>query len=386
MEEDKIARIRELMPATRRVAYLNTGTAGPLPTPVVEEMRAWVERELTQGRIGEDAHKAADEVRARCRRAVASVIGAAEDEVALTHFTTEGLNIVLWGIDWHPGDELVTTNLEHPAIFLPANAVRDRFGVSLKVVDLGLGDGDIVGTLSRALTSRTRLIALSHVSFSTGAVLPVREIVEVAHARGIPVLVDGAQSAGALPLDMPALQADFYSIPGQKWFCGPEDTGALFVRRDSVDKVRQTFVGYASMAKGPEGSPPAPHAGARRFEVGARHSPSIAGQASSIEWMRDQVGLPWAHERIRQIAASVREQLAAIAGVKILTPSNAAGLLCYSVAGADVEAMTKRLVAQGVVVRSVREPSCIRASLGFFNTEQDVERLAEATAKEAARS
>ena len=382
-DTDKVMRLREELPATHPVAYLNTGSVGPLPKRAVVEMTAWIERELREGRIGAAAWQAGGEVRARARAAVASVLGARVDEVALTHHTTEGLNVVIWGLDWRPGDEIVTTNLEHPAVFVPALTAARRFGAKVITVDLGLGEGDAISAIADALTPRTRLVALSHVAYCTGALLPVAEIAKVAHRHGALLAVDGAQSAGATAVDVAALEADFYAVPGQKWLCGPEDTGALIVRRERLEALAQTFVGYSSMARQELGAPLVPHPDARRFEVGSRHAPSLACQAASVEWFRDEVGVDWAQARIDELMALARQALAAIPGVTILTPSRCAGLLCFTVAGVDPDVLVPRFAAEGVVIRSIKQPRCLRASLGFFNTEDDVRRLAEATRRQA---
>ncbi len=383
---EKLRRLREQIPATHGVAYLNTGSVGPLPTPVAEAMKQWSERELKEGRIGAAAHHSAQEVRARARAAVAALIGAETEEIALTHLTTEGINIVVWGIDWRPGDEIVITNLEHPAVFLPAWSVEQRLGVKVVVADMGLGDRDPVGAMAAALSERTRLVVLSHVAYCTGALLPVAEIARVAHERGALVLADGAQAAGALPVDVRRLGADFYAVPGQKWLLGPEDTGALYVSREQIASLRQTFVGYASMAQQTFGQPLLPHADARRFEVGSRHAPSIAGQEASLAWLREEVGLEWAQARTAHLVARAREALGELPRASVLTPSACAGLLTFTVADADPEALAARLDARGVIIRWIRAPRALRASFGFFNTEEDLERLLAVLRAESARS
>ncbi len=383
-EATKVRRLRELLPVTQRVAYLNTGSVGPLPTPVAEVMREWSERELREGRAGAAALQAAQELRARARTALAGLVGADPSEIALTHFTTEGINIVVWGIDWRPGDEIVISNLEHPAVFLPAWAVEQRLGVKVVVADLGLGDRDPVTAVAAALSERTRLVVLSHVAYCTGALLPVAEIAHLAHEHGVPLLVDGAQAVGALPVDVGQLGVDFYAIPGQKWLLGPEDTGALYVHREHLATLRQTFVGYASMAQMTFGQPFVPHADARRFEVGSRNAPAIAGQAASVTWLREEVGVEWAQARAARLVARARAGLAEIPGVRVVTPPACAGLLAFTVAGAEPERLAARLDARGVIIRSLRAPRALRASFGFFNTEEDVDRLLTALRAEVA--
>ena len=147
--------------------------------------------------------------------------------MAVNHGTTDGMNSAIHGIDWEPGDRAVTTRHEHPGGLGPLLVVRDRHGVELDLLDIGDG-GDherVVAAFDRAIDERTRAVVISHVLWSTGAVMPVRAIADVAHARGALVIVDGAQAAGAIPVDIAALGADAYAFPGQKWLLGPEGTG-----------------------------------------------------------------------------------------------------------------------------------------------------------------
>ncbi|MHB1006719.1 MAG: aminotransferase class V-fold PLP-dependent enzyme [Chloroflexota bacterium] len=382
-EDQKLQAIRAQLPAVENAVYMNTGSVGPLPKVAAEAMEATLIRERDEGRITKAAFVAGHEAHERARKAVAGVIGADPEEVALTHCTTEGLNVVVWGLDWQPGDEIIITNLEHPAVFVPAWAVQQRFGAVVKTVDLGLGERDALAAFRAALGPRTRLVMFSHVAFCTGAALPVRDIVRLAHERETLVAVDGAQSVGAIPVDMADLGVDFYAIPGQKWLLGPEDTGALYVRRNRVESLKQTFVGYRSMAQQVLGTPLVPHPDARRFEVGSRNTPSIVGQAASLAWLAGDVGLDWATARVRDLTAKARAALQATRGVSVITPANSAGLLSFTVEGVAPAAVVEHLAAQGVIVRSIRGPQCVRASIAFFNTVGDVERLAAAVASSA---
>ena len=232
--------------------------------------------------------------------------------------------------------------------------------------------------MGAALSPRTRLLVLSHVSYCTGAALPLAELCALASERGILTLVDGAQAAGAVPLDLQALGIDFYAIPGQKWLLGPEDTGALYVRRQRLDTLQQVFAGFASMAQQAYGGPLLAHPDARRYEVGLRSTPALFGQAAAVEWLRDRVGLDWAQARIRRLTEQAREALGQQPNVKVLTPDNAGGLLMFAVDGLAADTVVAELAKVGIIVRSVNVPDCVRASFGFYNTEAEVRRLAAA--------
>ena len=157
----------------------------------------------------------------------ATIFGADADEIALTHSATEGLGTALMGMTWSPGDEIITTFQEHPGLMLPLALLARRFGVVTRYADIGDGASGVVEALASRITSRTRVIAVSHVLWSTGAVLPLREISALARQHELMVVVDGAQSAGQVPVDLHAMGIDAYAMAGQKWLCGPEATGLL---------------------------------------------------------------------------------------------------------------------------------------------------------------
>lgn len=376
----RLEAIRDAMPATRAVHYLNTGTCGPIPRVVHEVQAAHAAREFEAGRIRPGTWEAHAQTRADARRRLAALLGAGADEIALTHHTTEGMNIVALGLTWRPADEVVTTTQEHPGGHLPLAVLRLRYGVNVRYVDLGDGD-DAAGRILDACGPRTRLVAVSHVLWTTGAVLPVEEIARAARQRGIFVLVDGAQSAGAIPLDVGALGVDAYAVPGQKWLCGPEGTGALWVRRDAIPQVQPTFAGFATAAAYDFTGYFLPSPGAGRYETGSTHRPSWAGWVAGLGWLADEVGWAWIHDRIGRLAARARRGLAGVAGVTVLTPPRHAGLVSFRVAGREPAAVVEALAAGGYLVRSIPDAGCVRVSNGFFNTEDEVDGLVAEVAR-----
>lgn len=185
-DDEKIPAIREALPSTAAGIYLNTGSAGPLPRETVRAMAEAEAWELRIGRADRNFWQDALERRAEARAAAAAVLGTDTGRIALTHAATDGMNVATWAVDWRAGDRAVTTSLEHAGGLGPLWALRDRWGVELTVADLGMG-GDpasAIEAMDRAIGLETRLVSLSHVSWATGARLPVREIAEIAHARG----------------------------------------------------------------------------------------------------------------------------------------------------------------------------------------------------------
>ncbi len=289
--------------------------------------------------------------------------------------------MALMGLTWDPGDEIVTTLEEHPGLLMPLALLARRFGVVTRYADIGDGSSGVVEALASQITSRTRLIALSHVLWSTGAVLPLRDISELARRHELMVVVDGAQSAGQVPVDLHALGIDAYAMAGQKWLCGPEGTGLLYIRRDRFADIAPTYARYGQFE--PSGYF-IPAKGAMRYEIGEFYPPAVASQEATLRWLRDDVGFQWAYDRIAGLGADFRRRLTDIDGVTVVTPSEPmAGLVNFNIAGLPPQEVETRLFERGYTIRYVESVPCTvsaRASLGWWNTEDEVAGLADAVA------
>ena len=384
-DSNHLRALRAELPAVETRAYLNTGTAGPLPRAAAAAIQAELAHELANGRCELADFDRAFAVMARLRGEFGRLLGgAATDEIALTHHTSDGINIACWGLNWQPGDELLTTTLEHEGGLVPAYAAARRFGCDIRVADLGRGDDPqaMLDAVDAALTPRTRLLVISHVTWNTGAILPLGELTALAHRRGALVLVDGAQSIGAIPVDVRALGCDFYAIPGQKWLCGPEGIGALYVRRDRLSLLRPTFASYFSLRDFESWNLDGdfyPAAGARRFEVATVFRPALPGMLASLRFLDETVGQPFAYTRIAALAAHARKRIAALPGATVLTPERHAGLVAFAVEGVEPDAAMRALATEKIIIRSVPfgDRKVLRASTGFYNTVEEIERLCE---------
>jgi L-cysteine/cystine lyase len=380
--EPQVEAVRQELPVLERLVYLNTGTAGPLPRRTVAAITAANERQMVDGRASfkvymEDYFPLLNDVRARFAR----LLGADVGEVAITHHTTEGMNIAIWGLNWQAGDEIVATSHEHEAGLLPAYGVARRYGLDLRVVDLADASGDadsVAASVIAALSPRTRLVVLSHVTFTTGAVLPVQAIAEAAHRQGALVAVDGAQSAGAIPVDVHALDVDFYAVPGQKWLCGPEGVGALYVRKACLSALAPTYIGGFALRD--FGSMdltghflPAPDA--RRYEQSSVYWPALYGMQESLRWLEEDLGWSWLFERTAAVTAQCRALLGKLPGVTLHTPAQQGGLTVFSVAGLEAQDVATQLSEQGIIIRPIPHYDWLRVATGFFTTEADLARL-----------
>ena len=382
----KLDALRAQLPAVQTTGYFNTGSNGPIPIVAYEAADATARRELEQGRIVPGAYFENRDRNRRLAAMTATIFGADADEIALTHSASEGLGTALMGMTWHAGDEIITTFEEHPGLMLPLALLARRFGVVTRYADIGDGASGVVEALASRITSRTRVIALSHVLWSTGAILPMHEISELARQHELIVVVDGAQSAGQVPVDLHAMGIDAYAMAGQKWLCGPEGTGLLYVRRDRFTDIAPTYARYGQFE--PSGYF-IPAAGAMRYEIGEFYSPAVAAQEAALRWLRDEVGLDWAYDRIATLGAEFRRQLTAIGGVTVITPSEPmAGLVNFTIAGLSPQEVTTQLYERGYTIRYVEYAPCTvsaRASIGWWNTEEEVAGLAAAAADLADR-
>lgn len=371
--------VREALPAVHAAAYLNTGSYGPLSRYAASAIEKANREQLTEGRLNFASGSSGRYDASALRGGFARVLGCGEDEVALTHHTTDGMNVATWGIRYRPGDEIVTTSWEHPGGLLPVYAAARRFQLTVRCVHLSLTDDEdaIVGKFAQVIGPRTRLVSVAHVSWKTGAVMPIARIADLAHRKGGLIAVDGAQSGGAMRLNMQALGADFYAIPGQKWLCGPEGIGALFVSSRRLGELLQTYVGFPSLRDGAafdESGIFLPPPGATRYEVGTVYRPAVAGMARGLEWL-EELGLDWVYRSTQSITAHTRRVLGGLSGVRLVDTPTHAGLTSFTIDGVAAEAAVTGLADAGVLIRSVPDPTLLRVSSHFFNDESDVERL-----------
>lgn len=372
-------RIRAELPITQHRHFFNTGWAGPEPRASIgaqAEMIAWLN---TTG----ISHHAMPRVRAqteRVRAKAAAYVGASPDAMVLTRGVVDGMNCVLHGFDWRPGDHIITTTIEHSGGLVPLYLLRDRYQLTLSIVPVERADHAAERILA-ACTARTRLILLSHVSYNVGLRLPVAEIADGARARGVRVLVDGAQTVGAIPVDAPALGVDYYAFPGHKWLLGPECTGALYLAPEAVATLHLSHAGYDTVRQFDREGHYTLHEGPQRFEGIDQNPVALAGWEASLDFLAG-IGDAAIGARIGMLTARLHAALEGGAGYRVITPpefTEAAGLLGIVL---DDPTRTRGVVAalleRDYVIRHTPEPAILRISVNFFNTTAEVDGLATA--------
>ena len=381
-DPEKLAAIREALPALSAGIYLNTGSVGPLPAETAAAMTEIATRERDVGRADPAWIEELPMRMAEARAGVAAIVGTDVDAVALTHSTTDAMNVGALALDWTGGGRIVTTRSEHPGGLGALYALRDRHagGVEVVFVDAG-ADGDDARTIAAfdaAITPGTRLVAISHVLWTTGAVLPVAAIAEIAHARGALLILDGAQAAGAIPFRFDELGADLYGVSAQKWLLGPEGMGALIVAPSIGDRLRPAMGGNYSFERNDSAGMAEWWSDARRFEASNYHRPSVVGMARSLGWLSMYVGLEFIYRTGMARAAATARRLANIPSVTVLTPTERmAGLVTFRIAGWTARAALDELGARVfAIARTIASLDALRISVGFFNSDEELERLA----------
>ena len=382
-DADKLVAVRAALPSLAAAIQLNTGSVGPMPAEVAAAMAQLSEYERDFGRAQQEYWLETAQRIDEARAGVAAVLTADLDEVALTHAVTDGMNAGTWAIDWRDGGRAVTTCHEHPGGVGPLYMVCDRFGVDLAFAEFAgdASDDEIVSQFERLITPGTKLVSISHVLWTSGLVLPVRRIADIAHERGARVLVDGAQAAGAIPVSVRDLGADMYAIPAQKWLLGPEGLGALWVSRELLEReeARATFGTYFTFSSSDSRGNRTVQADARRFQVVGYHRPSVVGMARAIGWLTMYVGLDFVYRRGAAMAAYARDRLAEIDGVEVLTPRDRmAGLVSFRIGGWEIEPALEELQTRTFsIARTIPLVNALRMSVGFWTTEDEIDRFAD---------
>lgn len=354
---------RSQFPVFERLAYLNAGTEGPVPRRAAEAVQSRMELELTQGRCGRPYFDELMELASRVRAGYAALLGCEPGEVALTGSTTDGVNTVLAALELGPGDEILTSDEEHPGLLAPLGLARRRFGVSIRVSPFG--------ELAAHVSPRTRLIACSHVSWVSGRVVDADSLAQT----GVPVLFDGAQGIGAVPVDVRALGCQFYAASGQKWLCGPEGSGCLFVAQEALDGLLIPWPGYGSLADPAQPLELEPAEGARRFDHGFPSGLRSSWVMASLAMLED-AGWDWIHQRSASLAESLATRLREL-GLQVRDRGRST---LVSWAAADSQREVERMSAAGFVVRNIPAFDVVRASVGGWSSEEELERLAQLAA------
>ena len=372
--------LRASIPALQNTIYLNSGGSAPSPRRVLDAMHGYLDRQSLQGPFTQPM--LAEEVRTEkaLRSTLAQTIGAAAAEITICNNTTDGINLVSGGVDWREGDEVLITDQEHASGLLPWFYLRDRFGIVVKTVTLPADGHGIPELFEAQMTPRTRLVCVSHASWCTGLLLPVREIAAAAHRHGSAVLIDGAQGPGHLPVDVKDLGCDFYALSGQKWLMGPHGSGAFYVSSEAVWQPVPSHLGWASASRVTVGGEYSMHPDGRRYEYATTNHAVLSGLTAALELYLEH-GAMDVFERILSLSDTMEAQLRSIPGTEIISPRGAGlstGLLSFRISGRKPQTIVSVLWEQYRIACRWVDPEAVRLSIHIFNTEDELSTVAKA--------
>jgi selenocysteine lyase/cysteine desulfurase len=371
-----LGRVRAAFPVLNDVVYLNVGTYGIMPRPALEAFQAlqadFEARGVAHGpAMGEKSEET--------RRRIAALIGAEAGEIAFTRNATDGINLVLAGLDWQRGDEVIITDEEHEAVNHPTLYLKRTKGIVVKRLPVSPEAEVMLARLTEAVTGRTRLIVMSLVSCETGTRLPGQAISAWAAERGILTLFDGAQVSGALPLDVRAIGCDFYTSNGHKWLSGPKGSGFFYGRRDKLGVLSPAHVGAGSLEKVDlEAQTAEPFTTGQRFEFGTRAWPIQGGLGFSLDWF-ESLGWDNVYGHIEALSAHLKDCIQERPYLKLLTPvpfAASSGLTSFVIENQVAQQVSNQLRERWkIYTRVIPHFNALRIATAHFNSTDDVERL-----------
>lgn len=365
--------LRDEIPLTKNNIYLNTGHSSPTPLPILKHISETLHQEAFLGPGSVEGLNFVREIYDNTRLNVAALINVEADDVLLTHSTREGISIVLNGLKWKSGDEVLFADLEHFAVSKPIEILTERNQINTSIIKLNplLGTDEILKIIKSKINYKTRLLALSHIQYGCGLKMPIKDIINELREYDIFSLVDGAQSIGQIPVDMKDLGCDFYAFSGQKWLLGPVGTGALYLNKKHQNKLDPLFTSHKY-----EEQRNSRHPFLNRFDLTSQNIGLIAGFNEAIK-QNSKIGIANIEKRTKKLANQLRDGISTISG-SVLSSENdsplSSGLVNVNFTSISNEALSRLLQNQfGIIARTVHNPIGIRFCTAYFNTEEEIE-------------
>jgi cysteine desulfurase / selenocysteine lyase len=385
-----LARVRADTPGIAHVLHLNNAGAALPPRPVTEALIAHLRREAEIG--GYEAADEAEERLEHCYDAIAQLLNCAREEIAVVENATRAWDMAFYGFRFREGDRILTGKAEYASNYIAYLQVARRTGAVVEAIPDDEHGQISIPALERAIDDKVKLIALTHVPTNGGLVNPAAEVGRIARAAGIPYLLDACQSAGQLPLDVERIGCDMLSATGRKFLRGPRATGFLYIRRGLMDRVEPPFLDlHAATWTAPDRYEMRPDA--RRFENWETNFAGKIGLGVAVDYALAQ-GLPAIEARVKALAADLRERLAALAGVAVRDKGRErCGIVTFTAEAMPAAELKSALARRGINV-SLSETSgtlldmhergltaMIRASVHYYNSEEELERFVAALAE-----
>lgn len=367
--------VRDLFEFEDRFIMMNNGTLGPMPKPVFNTLIRYFRVQMTNPY---DGYSYLPTFKESVRAKLAAFIHASPDEVSLTTNTTEGVNIIVHGLDLREGDEVLVTSLEHPGHINPWMLRAKRHGIKVTEVPMPLfpkSVEEIVAAFEAAITPRTRIISISHTVFITGLIMPLKELSQLAHDKGLLILADSAHGLGMIDLNMKEMGVDFFMSSPYKWLGAPTGIGLLYVRKEVLDKVWPTIV-----SSGWDRTP-----GASKLDPQGQRSDAFVFALDEALNFQNRIGRTRIERRIKVLAGRLKQELAKVPGVKVHTPVDpylSAGLTAFSMTGANPAKLVDYLREKhNLVVRTTGNQAAgtygVRVSTPIYISTKEVDMVVD---------
>ncbi|MDE0461066.1 MAG: aminotransferase class V-fold PLP-dependent enzyme [Caldilineaceae bacterium] len=373
----QLSDVRRLTPITQEYAYFQSSGFSPKMEPVIEETNRWAQFQNAGG-AAPGIHEKMLEGFEATREKVAQSMNADADEIVLGENTTIGINIVANGINWQAGDNVILSDKEHPGNRITWYSHVHRYGIELRFLEVVHDEEQMLEQFERLLDERTRVVSISHVCRRTGQRLPARALVDIAHDRGVPVLLDGAQAYGAVPVDMRELDCDFYAFSGHKYIMAPQGTGGFYVRRDMIPWIQPSWIGSHSQKDFDMVGGLTLLDEAKRFEFGTRNLADQIGFGKALDcWA--EIGWEKVFAYIADFTDRLKAALQEVPSLKLHTPpayGKSSGIVTFSLGNYTSAEIQEHLKERKVLVAPLElDGSMIRVSTHVFNNEDDLEWL-----------
>lgn len=356
--------------------HFNTSSIGPSPRIVQETTIASIKY---INKYGIEDHKVVEKTRAK----LAKFMNANPEELAITRNATEGMNVVARSLKLQQGDEVIITSEEHIGGSAPWMALQNEIGIKVKVVDILGKEEKILKLIKSAISNRTKVISISHITCTTGTVLPVKEIIEFCKKKQIQSVIDGTQALGQISLNLKSLQPNFFIASCHKWFFGPKGTGILYMNQDFLNNTPPLFAGaYTDIKFDLKKGIYEYIKHASRYEYGTINAPIIAGLGAAVEFMNN-IGIKNVEDRGKYLASRFYEKISQHRDISILTPFHLdahASIVTFRIKQKNGSNICKELrKTANIILRSVTENNmnAIRASFAIYSNEKEVDELAQ---------
>lgn len=370
--------IRSQFPLNKTRIYFNNGTFGPAPFPVQQAMEESLTHINSSGEYGNTEIE---------REKLAAFIGVKTSELSLTHNTTEGINIMAWGIPLAKGDEVIITNHDHVGNALPWLNRAKLHGINLKIFTPANTQSENLDLIKKLVTRNTRVIAIPHVTCTTGLVFPIKEISEFARSRGIFTAIDGAHGAGSFDLDLKDLDCDFYAGCCHKWLLGPSGTGFLYVNEEKLDQLQPYHIGGGSDTGWDLFSDPPTLTGyvdsAHRFDYGTQSTSLMKGVSAALSF-HEEIGKKKIEFRVRELNEHLFNGLAQFGNqIELLSSvesQSRISMVSFRPKHHSYQEAGNALNKSGFRVRQVPEAgvNAIRISTHIYNSKEEIDLLLKA--------